>query len=197
MATKFRFKAGLVKTPVGTAVFPHLNEPDTKFKEEGEYKVSLALSGDEASSLMASIDKMQDEALAAFKESSEGKGKKKVGKAKPPYREELDEEDEPTGRTLFSFKSSYKPSIVDSKVKPISPDTKLWGGSEIRVNADVGGWHIPLQGGVGVTMYMKGVQVIKAVGGNSGASDFDEVDGGFVDDGFDVQEESVEQEADY
>ena len=39
MATKKRER---FVSPKGTAVWPRLNEPDTKFKPEGEYTVSLA-----------------------------------------------------------------------------------------------------------------------------------------------------------
>ena len=34
-------------TPVGVAAFPYLSTPDTKFNEEGEYKVNLILTKEE------------------------------------------------------------------------------------------------------------------------------------------------------
>ena len=37
-----------VVTPAGTAIYPHLTQPDTKFNAMGEYKVSLSLTEDEA-----------------------------------------------------------------------------------------------------------------------------------------------------
>jgi len=47
-------------SPAGIAVFPNLNKPDTKFKADGEYKVKLRVTEDEAQPL---IDKVA--ALAA------------------------------------------------------------------------------------------------------------------------------------
>ena len=38
-------------TPRGTAVFPHLNTPDTKFDENGVYSTKLALSDEAAAEL--------------------------------------------------------------------------------------------------------------------------------------------------
>jgi hypothetical protein len=43
-------------TPKGRALWPRLNEPDTKFKEEGEYSVKLILPADKAEPLMQLID---------------------------------------------------------------------------------------------------------------------------------------------
>jgi hypothetical protein len=39
-------------SPVGTAIYPHLSKPDTKFNEDGEYRVNLRLSMDDAKPLV-------------------------------------------------------------------------------------------------------------------------------------------------
>ena len=48
-------------TPVGVAAFPYLSTPDTKFNEEGEYKVNLILTKEVAQPVITQIDSVYDE----------------------------------------------------------------------------------------------------------------------------------------
>lgn len=189
-----------ITTPVGTAKYPRLNEPDTKFKEAGEYSVKLLLDFDTAEPLIKQIDEYYDAAYAeALKEAQEDKPKLKTIKVCPdgkPYRREEDRETgEETGNVEFKFTMrasgvskktgkawSRSPMLFDAKRNPTTAN--IWGGSEIRVSADLFPWNTAL--GFGCSLRLIGVQVLKLVSGTSRDP---------KDMGFEV-EEGFEQEAD-
>ena len=50
-----------IVSPKGTAVYPWLNRPDTKFSDDGEYKVTLKISAEEAQPLIQKLDKMLED----------------------------------------------------------------------------------------------------------------------------------------
>lgn len=54
-------KDKVLVTPVGTAIYPRLNTPDTAFDSDGVYNVSLGLTKDEAVLLEGEIKKVADE----------------------------------------------------------------------------------------------------------------------------------------
>lgn len=206
-------------TPVGRAIYPKLNEPDTKFKEEGEYTVNLALSGDDAQSMIEVIEEAKKEALAMAKKKI--KGKKKPKEADLPYFEVLDEDENETGEIAFKFKMKAsgvskktgkrwerRPPIFDAKTNKIDPEkTMIWGGTMMKVSYTVSPYYVPALG-AGVSLRLEGVQVIELVsGGGASASDlgFGEEDGyeteasasGFdEEDGYD-NEEAQEGEEDF
>ena len=67
---------------VGEAIYPHLNRPDVRFNEFGEYKVTLKVAKQDASAMVKEIDQAFEDNLA--KVSSEAKGKKvKAASTKP------------------------------------------------------------------------------------------------------------------
>ena len=54
-------------TPQGVAQYPYLSSPDTKFSEEGDYKVNLILSKEEAAPIIAQIDEVMKDNLETNK----------------------------------------------------------------------------------------------------------------------------------
>jgi hypothetical protein len=163
-------QANTFTTPKGIAQYPWLSKPDTKFSEEGDYKVNLILPEKEAEPLVEQIN-------AAFAENMQAEmkkqNKKELKTANPPYAQELGEDGQPTGNVIFKFKSkaAYKPAIFDAKGKPMI-DSNIWGGSEIRVNGTIGGYYTSLIG-VGVALRLRAVQVIQYVeGSGDGATRF-------------------------
>ena len=149
-------------TPKGIAQYPWLSKPDTKFNEEGEYKVNLVLTKEDAAPIIEQIN-------AAFSENLKEEVKKNDGK--------------PTGNVIIKFKSKalYPPAIFDAK-GDVMKDSNIWGGSEIRVNGSIAPYYVKLIG-AGVALRLRAVQVIQYVEGGTGSADrfgFEEVDGGFV-----------------
>ena len=48
---------------VGKAIYPHLNKPDVKFKDAGEYKVTLEVAKSEATDMIKLFDDAQADSL--------------------------------------------------------------------------------------------------------------------------------------
>ena len=155
-------------TPKGIALYPWLSTPDTKFNEEGEYKVNLVLSKEAAQPIINQINE-------AFSENLKEEMKKHPGKelktANPPYHDELDDAGQPTGNVIFRFKSKaiYKPAIFDAK-GGVVVDSNIWAGSEIRVNASIAPYYTSMVG-AGVALRLRAVQIITLVEGSQGAAD--------------------------
>jgi len=153
-------------TPTGIAQYPWLSKPDTKFSEEGVYKVNLILPKAEAIPLLKQINGVFAENVD--KEIKKAKGKD-IKKANPPYFEELDDAGQPTGNVILKFKSRYKPAVFDAKGIPMV-DSNIWGGSEIKVNGSIAPYYTVLIG-AGVSLRLGGVQVIQYVEGRSGGAE--------------------------
>ena len=166
-------------TPKGIAQYPWLSKPDTKFNEEGEYKVNLVLTKEDATPVIEQIN-------AAFAENLKVQIKengKDIKTANPPYMDELGDDGKPTGNVIIKFKSKalYPPAIFDAK-GDVMKESNIWGGSEIRVNGSIAPYYVKLIG-AGVSLRLRAVQVIQYVEGGTGSADrfgFEEVDGGFV-----------------
>ena len=89
-------------TKTGIAIYPHLTQPDTKFNANGEYKVSLSLTEQEAAPLKKLIEQEKVKAMAMIPEG------KKAKESDDPYFNETDDEGQETGRTVFKFKMKAK-----------------------------------------------------------------------------------------
>lgn len=196
MATKTRPPLEKITTPKGTASFPHLTSPDTKFDAAGEYKVGLILSEEAAAPL---IEKLEQTAEKAFQEAKakinqdikEAKGEK-LGKAKKalaslqkadlPVKPVYDDDGNETGSVILSFKmkASYtdkekkvqtrKPAIFDAKGTAFKPTSAIWGGSEMKVSGFLSPYYIPATGQAGVSLRLAGVQIISLSTGSGGGS---------------------------
>ncbi len=191
MADSTRKKYLKQVTPAGRAIYPRLNEPDTKFKDEGTYSVRLALSGEDAQGLIDSIEEVKAEALEMANEMK--KGKKKTKEADLPYADVLDEDENETGEIAFHFKMTAsglskktgkkwerRPALFDAKTKRLDPEkTQIWGGSILKVSYTAEPFYVPALG-AGVTLRLHGVQVLELVSGGEQTAEsmgFGEEDG--------------------
>lgn len=201
-------------SPKGIAVFPWLNKPDTKWKPEGEYKVTLRIGGEEGEAFKAAIDaraaKALEEAKRELIEAAKGDGKK-LGAAKraieemkvlSPVKPAYDDEGHETGEYEFSFKTKAtvtdrksgssmpkKLPLFDAKRNPMTDN--VWGGSVLKVAFEYMPYYNPATKQVGVSLRMSAVQVIELVSSGGGnAQNF-----GFGDeDGFVASAKEAEQE---
>ena len=183
-------QANTFTTPKGIAQYPWLSKPDTKFSEEGEYKVNVILGKEEAQPMIDTINTIFAENVQA--ETKKAKGKE-VKTSNPPYADELDDDGNPTGNVILKFKSkaAYPPAIFDSK-GTLMKESNIWGGSEIKVNGYVAPYFTSMVG-AGVALRLRAVQVIQYVEGSQGAGrfGFEEEDGGFVQETPETFEEVV------
>ena len=159
-------------TPIGTAVYPHLSSPDTKFDENGVYQLQLSLTEEEASGLAEALTSRHASAYAKHLEET---GKPKLKKADLPWTEEFDDSGKETGNILFRFKMKAKtakgielrPTLVDAKLAPVTE--MIGSGSKCKVAYDVHDWFVPALG-VGISLRLKGVQVIELIEYSGGRS---------------------------
>ena len=169
----------VVTTPTGVAQYPWLSKADTKWNEAGEFKTNLILSKEAAKPIIDQINSVFAENVQA---ETKNNGGKDIKTANPPYFDEVDESGKPTGNVIIKFKSQFKPTIFDSQGS-VMTESSIWGGSEIKVNAEVSPYITTLIG-AGVSLRLKAVQVVKYYE-YSAPIEFDIVDGGYTMDGED------------
>ena len=183
-------------TPKGTAVWPKLITPDTKFNPEGEYSVKIRLPVADSQDLIKQLEGLRDEY-----QTEQAKTDSKIVRydVASVYEAEEDDNGDLTGFNLFKFKQNakiklrdgstrdMKVAIYDSNKQPTT--TEVTGGSTIRVAANVFCYAMPSTKRVGVSLRPSAVQVIELASGFGGNADalamFDKEDG-FVADSFDV-----------
>lgn len=150
-------------SPKGSAGYPKLLKPDTKFKAEGEYSTSLTMDKKTAKPLMDQIEEAYTEEFGA----------KALPKANFPYKE--DEE----GNIIFKFKSKQKPKLYDSKGMPIkfvAENLNIGSGSTMKVSGAISCRAV--SGKNYATLYMNAVQIIDLV--EYSGSPFGAEEGGFT-----------------
>lgn len=181
-------------TPIGTAVFPHLHAPDTKFDKDGHWKTGLRTDDEE---FIAMLDELHEASHQLFLEEAMSKAKgskaarkkkaeKKIQKGPPPYKEELDDETgEETGFYLVGdFKMKVagtrddgsrwnrKPIMFDSVKQPLKVGLKIGGGSRIRLAFKPNPYWMSGRG-TGVSLRLEAVQLIELeTWGGRDADDF-------------------------
>ena len=198
MAEQQSNKKEIKITPAGVALYPKLNEPDTKFKAEGQYSVKLRLSAEDAQELIDEIDSLADAAFEeALAEAKNEREKKKIKRADPAYSAEEDEDGKETGNFLFNFKMAASGvskktgkewtrtcPVFDAKRKPIDLKTvQIGSGSVVKVAYVLSPFSTAI--GVGVSLRLEAVQVLeRREWGSRDASAF-----GFGDEeGFEAEE---------
>jgi len=173
-------------SPQGTAVWPWLNEPDTRFDENGVYTVTLRLSAEDAEPFMADLKQIFRDGYDAEVKKQK---KQKLKLANMPWTDHEDDQGNETGMIDFKFKqkSAYEYEgkkienrvlLIDAKRNPVTD--QIGGGSKIRVGFEPYVWYVPSMG-VGMSLRLKAVQVIDLVqytkGQNTDEFDFKEEDG--------------------
>lgn len=203
MSNKPKFTT--ITTPAGTAIYPKLTTPDTKYKALGEYTTKVLLTAEEAQPI---IDKYEAE-LATFFEAEKAELMKGDGKAKAkakglklatdrPFKPEYDDDGNETGNYIFNFKMPARipregkpdlvlqPDVFDAKGKKLTKVPEIWSGSKIRVSAQFRPFNTAI--GVGISLRLQAVQILELrQGGSRDASGygFDAEEGYSAEDGDD------------
>jgi len=158
MANKVKFMS-----QKGTAQYPWLNNPDTQFNSEGQYKVNIKMTQADAADLMKQAQSFANDNFG-------NKGEK----AKMPWK--IDDE---TGEVSFVTKSKYKPKFVDSSGQVIAEGKvpTIYAGTELKVAGNF--YPYNTGGNIGVSLQLGAVQIIKLTEQKSSMG-FDAVEDGFV-----------------
>lgn len=178
-------KAKIYTSPAGLANYCWLNRPDTTFNAEGTYQTNLIIKKTAAAKITKVIKAEYDKAQKKF-----AKKNKKKRKADLPYffNDDGDIEIKFSQKAVIHSKAtgeSYKKTVAvfDSKRRPCKAN--IGRGTEMKVAFEIIPYYHPTNG-VGVTLRLKGVQVINLVeyDGSQSAEDmgFDEEDGFSSDD---------------
>lgn len=179
-------------TAKGIAYYPYISAPDTKFDEQGHYKVNLCLSEEDAQPVIELIKQSVVEGIKALKKD---KPNMEIKQAPLPFSKEVDDDGDPTGNVIIKFKSkaAYKPAVFDSKGNMMT-NSNIYGGSEIKVNGSCAFYHTAMLG-AGVSLRLRAVQIIQYVEGASGATKFgfEEVEGFTIEE--DVSVSNTEERA--
>lgn len=148
-------------TPKGSAGYPKLIKPDTKFNAEGVYSTRLTMSKKDAQPF---IDKIEEAYTEEF-------GAKALPKANFPFKEE-------DGQITFKFKSKQKPKLFDAKGTPIkvADELNIGSGTVMKVSGAISCKAV--SGKNYATLYMNAVQIIDLVEYSS--SPFDVEEGGYT-----------------
>ena len=154
-------------TPVGTARFPKLNEPDT-FKGNSAYKVDLIITEEEANSITQKLEAEFPDLMARGINTpiqQTRNGKDDDAPMVWILRAKSGQTDRPMRMFDCNPKSNGGPRPITVNVGP---------GSRIRLSVSFGSNHEDY-----ITAYLNSVQVGELAEMGSG---FDDIEGGFVDD---------------
>ena len=168
-------------SPKGTAVWPRLDTPDTKFDEDGMYSCKLHVSEGDFNAFELQINEAVEQ---AYKNECLAQGKDKVRRAaSSPLRitDDGDYEIFAKQKAKVHTKSKgileFSIAAFDSKGMKIEMP-KVASGSTLKVAVEVNTWFVPSQG-FGYTLRLRAVQVIDLVefGGEGGFGFGSEADG--------------------
>jgi len=180
--------AKVLKTIQGKAMWAKVFEPDTKFDPVGSFSVNLVIPESESHELSEYLETMRDSFMAEeIKRNPKLTGKLST---KAVMEDAYDKEGNPTGEKELKFKqkariklrdgttSDIKVLVVDAKRNVMTGDTLIGNGSTIKVAFEPAPYLMQSSKQVGVSLRLKGVQVIDlAEYGGSGSSMFDEEEG--------------------
>jgi len=170
MADAKRPKEIILTSPKGVAKWAKLNKPDTKFKPEGEYSITLLLDPEDAATIEFA-DSLKTAHEVGFLAAKKAEPKKKFKLEAIKVKDDTDKEGAPTGKLAVSFnakaagtrkdgtKWAFRPAVLDAKGKPVPADVLIYGGSVIKVAYSIRHTAMPT-GAFYTTFNLKAVQVI-------------------------------------
>jgi hypothetical protein len=182
-------------------MYPRLEAPDFKYKKDfGEYSTKFRLSKNDAVKDIARISEGLEE---AYKTECAKQGKPKLKRsANLPYKDEENDQGEPTGNVIFSFKlpGGFKDKKTGEMIalKPALfnkdgsiPTDPIWGGSTGMVCYELRPYYTDGLG-FGMTLRLKAARIHKLVTkGQGGAEMYGfEVEPSAHEDGNDDAEEA-------
>lgn len=200
-------------TPRGTAIYPKIHKADVYTDEDGKqtppsFKVEMACDEAASAELVASLEAMLQAELEAADEDKY-EGVEIDDDVLPFYTED--------GKTIFKIKLNEigenkktgetwknKPNVYDSKGRDIKVCPPIGNGSTLKVSFEPYTWSMPYSKGkgknkqtflrVGISLRMKGVQVIKLE--QFGGASAESMGFGVEEDGFEYDPNEFEAQAD-
>jgi hypothetical protein len=184
-----------VTTPKGVALYPWLNKPDSKFKAEGEYKMTLRLPASEkrdalVATLEAALEAGYKAQVAELAKDPKNKGKKVKRSEDLQWKPVVDDNGDETGEIDFKFKMkasgtkkdgspwTMAPKLFDAANAPFDRSRAIYGGSTVSVAFEIFPWYTP-KFGFGIQLRLNAVKIytlVEGSGGNAEQYGFDDAD---------------------
>jgi hypothetical protein len=146
-------------SPVGRVSFAKLDEPDTRFFQDGVYSITLEIPPESSTEFLLELDLLMKKSLEEAKVAS---GNKRIKAALIPYELLGDQ----TVKLRFKMKAggigpngerwSKKPEVFDADLNPIDP--YIPSGSTARVSFIPSNYYTSLMG-AGISLRLTAVQV--------------------------------------
>ena len=165
-------------SPIGTAKFPYLVNPDTKFDERGTYKVDLIITPKEAASIKSVATKL---ATSFKKDDLESNPTRKKWGLHLPLLDDTNQDGEDTGQKVARFKQaasirtrdgrdiSKSVLLFDSQGNRLT-DVNPYSGTKMSVAYTMSAYANPTGKTYGVTFRLIAAQIIELVEGGTGMS---------------------------
>ena len=177
----------ILTTPKGTAVYPRIDTPDTKFNEDGVYSCKLHV--DEAS-FNAFTKQVTDTVEREYDVECKVKGKKLKKAATSPIRITPDGDFEIYAKQVAQRQTkkgllTFTIPVFDSQGAKLPTSPAIGSGSTLKLSVEVYTWYTDLQG-FGYTLRLKAVQLLDLIEYNNGSSSsfgFTEEENGYINDG--------------
>lgn len=175
-------------TPKGKAIYPRLNEPDTKFNVDGVYSAKIHVSEQDYHSFKGQLDKWFD---GEYNRLCQENGNKKLRKALSSPLTITPEGDYQIFAKQVARKQTKKGELTftialfDSKGAKITDGPNVGSGSIVKLAVEPSAWYSPTVG-AGYTLRLKAAQVIELCefgGGNNDNFGFTSEEQGYVSNG--------------
>jgi hypothetical protein len=175
----------VITTPQGKAVYPRIDNPDTKFNDDGVYTCKLHVSEADFNAFKLKYDELFER---AYKRECDEKGKELRLASASPVRITDEGDFELYAKQVAKRQTSkglieFSVAVYDSQGNKMETAPKVGSGSTLRMSVEPSFWFVSSQG-FGCTLRLRAVQVIDLVeyggGSNSESFGFGEVEGGFV-----------------
>jgi len=155
-------------TPAGTAYYPYLFTPDTKFDANGVYNVKLKLTEKEAKPIIDLINK------EIASELSKNKSTKKSEFL--PYKKtdggiEFHFKQKAKGKTKAGVEYEKKVKVFDAKGKIIDTPLIVYSGSTLKVAYQIRPYFTNILG-CGASLILQAVQILNLVETNQAKDNF-------------------------
>ena len=173
----------ILTTPKGTAVYPRLKEPDTKFNPEGVYNCKIHVSETDYNVFKAQVSKIVED---DYKRECTMMSKKLKRSDKDPIRITAEGDYEIYAKQVAKRQTrkgllEFNVPIYDSKGNRVENVPNIGSGSKLKLSVEVYTWYSDMQG-FGYTLRLKAAQLLELVE-FSGGHGFTAEEDGYISDG--------------
>lgn len=168
----------VIVTPVGVAVFPHLQNPDTRFNDNGVYQCRLHVDEASFNAFKGQIDELFEKAYkneCTIKDTVVPKASSNPIKVTDEGSFEIYAKQEAMKQTKTKGLLQFRVAAYNAKGTKIQMPG-VGSGSELKMAVEPHFWNVPSQG-FGMTLRLRSVQIITLKEFSSEDTPFDSVDG--------------------